>query len=186
MERLPRLLPYLLVGAVGASLYWASDRFEFAGQPGRIGPEVWPKLVIILLIAASLAGLVQALLAAPAEHQDDVPLGLPVPGGLVTEETPVPPIEKPSAARVLAGIGILVGFVVLIETAGFFITCFATLFAMMQLGGYRRPVPSGLIALAGAAVFFFVFQRVVYISLPLGVGPFSSFSQFVMAAMGVR
>jgi hypothetical protein len=35
-------------------------------------------------------------------------------------------------------------------------------------------------------VFFIVFQKVAYVSLPLGEGPFRAFSLGLMALLGVR
>jgi hypothetical protein len=57
---------------------------------------------------------------------------------------------------------------------------------IMLLAGYTRPVVAAFISLVGTLAFFFVFQRVAYISLPLGVGPFKDLSVWLMTIIGVR
>ena len=51
-----------------------------------------------------------------------------------------------------------------------------------SLGGFAPAA----VAIVGTLCFFFVFQRVAYLSLPLGIGPFRELSTFLMAVMGVR
>ena len=63
-------------------------------------------------------------------------------------------------------------YVVLIEKLGFFL-CTAHLPGRVHVG---RPLParaasSSRPSLIGSLVFMFMFMKVVYVSLPLGVGP---------------
>ena len=41
-------------------------------------------------------------------------------------------------------------------------------------------------ALGGSLVFMFVFQKVVYLSLPIGHSPFAALSLALMRLMGIR
>ncbi len=58
--------------------------------------------------------------------------------------------------------------------------------AMIRVGRYRRwrvIVPT---ALVGSLVFMFVFQKIVYLSLPIGQSPFDAVSLALMRLMGIR
>jgi putative tricarboxylic transport membrane protein len=59
-------------------------------------------------------------------------------------------------------------------------------FSMARAGRYRRWPVNAAVALAGALVFMFVFMKIVYLSLPLGVGPFEAISLALMRLMGIR
>ena len=56
VERCRATLPYLVVLAVGAYLYYTAENFEFEQSSGRIGPGAWPKLILILMLASALVG----------------------------------------------------------------------------------------------------------------------------------
>ena len=86
----------------------------------------------------------------------------------------------------LAGIVAMLGYVAVLPFLGYSVSTFLLLLAIMLLAGYRRPVPALLIALLGTFAFFFVFQRIAYISLPLGAGVFKQISITLMALIGVR
>ena len=80
----------------------------------------------------------------------------------------------------------MLGYVAVISYLGYAVSTFLLLFSIMLLAGYRRPLLAVLISLVGCLAFFVVFQRIVYVSLPLGVGPFKELSLALMALMGVR
>jgi putative tricarboxylic transport membrane protein len=94
--------------------------------------------------------------------------------------------DQRSPLRAFAAILALLAFVGCIGYVGFTVASFVLMFAIMLLAGYKRPFVAALISLIGALSFFFVFQRVAYISLPLGVGPFRELSTGLMAIIGVR
>ena len=54
------------------------------------------------------------------------------------------------------------------------------------LGGYRRTAVTLATSLLGSLVFMFMFMKVVYVSLPLGVEPFSQLTFLLMRLMGIR
>lgn len=56
----------------------------------------------------------------------------------------------------------------------------------MTFAGYEKRLRAALIAAIGAFVFFIVFQRLVYVSLPMGAGPFRDLTLALMALLGVR
>jgi putative tricarboxylic transport membrane protein len=56
----------------------------------------------------------------------------------------------------------------------------------MLIGRYRRYAIVAITSLAGSLAFVFVFMRIVYVSLPLGVGPFQKLSLWILAVLGVH
>ena len=88
--------------------------------------------------------------------------------------------------RLVLGIGVTVLYAAVVPVAGFFLTTFAYLVAFMALGRYRRMAMAIVVSLAGTLLLFYFFMKVAYISLPIGVAPFSAVSLFLMQVMGVR
>jgi putative tricarboxylic transport membrane protein len=74
------------------------------------------------------------------------------------------------------GIALTVLYVVLIEKLGFFLCTVIYLAAFMWIGRYRRIGVIVATSVIGAAAFMFMFMKVVYVSLPLGVEPFAQVS----------
>ena len=54
------------------------------------------------------------------------------------------------------------------------------------LGRYRKPGRILAVSVVASLVFMFIFMKVVYISLPLGVEPFAQVSEFLLRLMHVR
>ena len=61
-QRARAALPYLIVFAVGVFLYYSAANFEFEEASGRIGPGAWPKLILLVMLAAALWGVVVSAL----------------------------------------------------------------------------------------------------------------------------
>jgi putative tricarboxylic transport membrane protein len=77
-------------------------------------------------------------------------------------------------------------YVVLIEKLGFFLCTVIYLAAFMWVGRYRRLGVIVATSLIGSLAFMFMFMKVVYVSLPLGVEPFAQVSFLLMRAMGIK
>jgi putative tricarboxylic transport membrane protein len=56
----------------------------------------------------------------------------------------------------------------------------------MLIGRYRRYGVIAAASIGGSLAFVFVFMRIVYVSLPLGVGAFQKLSLWLLATLGVR
>jgi putative tricarboxylic transport membrane protein len=56
----------------------------------------------------------------------------------------------------------------------------------MVTGRYYRSRVVLLSSVLGSLAFVFVFMKVVYVSLPLGVGPFKTLSVSLLALLGIR
>jgi putative tricarboxylic transport membrane protein len=175
------MAPFALTGAVGAYLWSLTGDFDTGMSAGRIGPAAWPRIVLAVMLGAALLGLVQAALR-PADL--DRSLGVALTSGPGSEGENVE--TRPSNLRALAGIALLAAFPIAVPWLGFLVTCFILLFGQMWIGGYRKPARAGVIALAGTLALFLIFQRFVYLSLPLGAGPFAESTKLVMTLLGVR
>jgi putative tricarboxylic transport membrane protein len=176
-RRLQAALPYLVVLAVGIFLYYVADHFEFEQASGRIGPGAWPKLILTLMLITALWGFVSTLRGGKTAPEMDVEAE-------EAENLIRPPEIYPY--RVWLAVGATLGYLLLLPLLGFFITTIGYSFLMMYLGHFRRPVPVALLSVGIALFFMFMFMRVVYVALPLGVAPFNQVSYALMAAMGVH
>ncbi len=192
LDRMRRAAPFAVVFAAALWLWTVADSFAISKRLGRLGPEAWPKIVLLLLLFAALWGAIEAFLKAEpdgaasimikqatrsAGHEDDAEKVLDGDADGPIEHRPI---------FAFAGVAAMLGYVALLPYLGYAICTFLLLLAIMLLAGYRRPLSAIVISLLGTLAFFFVFQRIAYISLPLGTGVFKDFSTVLMALMGVR
>jgi putative tricarboxylic transport membrane protein len=180
-QRCRAALPYLVVFAAGCFLYYSAANFEFEEASGRIGPGAWPKLILLLMLAAALWGMVASAL------QGGKPVGKAALETAEQDETEAllrPPEIYPSL--VWLAVAATVGYLAILPFAGFFLSTIVYSFALINLGHYRRLSRAALLSVAIAFTFMFLFMRVVYVALPVGVAPFDRLSYALMAAMGVH
>jgi putative tricarboxylic transport membrane protein len=186
LRQLRKNAPYVVVFAIAAYLYFQARQIDFAAPGGRIGPDFWPKVILLLAMATCAYEVAKNLLFRKA--------GRELPGVLqsIVEEAPDEPGDLPVEEQrfyphlLLIGVVLTVGYVLAIETLGFFLCTFLYLAGFMLVGRYRRIGVVLATSLAGSLVFMFVFMKIVYVSLPLGQAPFSEISFFLMRLMGIR
>lgn len=184
--------PFAIVLGTGIWLWTVADDFAIKTSLGRAGPDLWPKIVLALMIGAAIWGIAEALFKSrpddetsilianasrSAGHEEDARQDL-------SEATDGGGERQPRYA--LAGIAAMLGYVVVIPYLGFLIATFLLLLSIMLAAGYTRLLRASAISLVGAVVFFIVFQRIVYVSLPHGEGPFKELTLALMALIGVR
>ncbi len=178
LQRLRAALPCVVVLAAGVFLYIQADNFEFEQVSGRIGPGAWPKLILALMLAAALYGIGSALLktgsevttAAESQAQD--------------EDLAHPPEIHP--VRVWLAVAATLVYIALLEVTGFFLATVLYNFVLMYLGEFRNLLRMSFLSLAIPVSFMFIFMRIVYVALPLGMSPFDRVSLAVMSAIGVH
>lgn len=179
--RLARAAPYALLLAVAGVLYAVALRIEYIGPAERIGPDFWPRAILALLAGVCVYELAKSLFASQARST----------GGMLQyfldqASTDDAPARPPSAARVWLGVGATLAYVVLVSVLGFFLATAVFLAGFIALGGYRRWGVVAACSLGGSLAMVAVFMKVVYVSLPLGVGPFRLLSLGLLSALGVR
>lgn len=184
---LRKIVPYSVVLVVAAALYAVAGQFDFAPHAGRLGPDVWPKAILVLMMITCIFEITKTLLCRQAADEIEGLLEL------VREEsaeTHAPDVPEEAAAvylhLLLAGIGLTIGYVYLIDKLGFFLDTLAFMILFMVVGRYRKPGAVIAIGLLGSLSFMFVFMKIVYVSLPIGWAPFSLVSLALMQFMGIK
>ncbi|MGA0115136.1 MAG: tripartite tricarboxylate transporter TctB family protein [Burkholderiales bacterium] len=184
-DRLRRLVPYALAGAPGAFLFRTAMQFDFQRRAETLGPDFWPQLVLVLLLVVCVC---EILRIAFANHPDaaggvleDIAGGT---GTATAEELPEP--EPLHPWKLLAGMAATLGYVALVASTGFALTTAAYLAAFLYIGGYRRHRVIAALSVGGALLLMFIFMKLVYVSLPIGSGPFAQFTILLMKLMGIR
>lgn len=184
-SRVLRALPYGVLAVLGSFLYSVAARIEYQERAGTLGPDVWPKALLALLIIVCLyqAGRILLFGHGGAEGAAERLMEPPAPGE--PEAAPAPaPVAHPG--MLLGGMALTVLYVGVIETLGFFLATVPYIALFIVIGGYRRwPVVAAL-SLGGTLILLFLFMKVVYVSLPPGTGPFAEVTFFLMKLLGIR
>ncbi len=179
--RLRRALPYVLVALAALYLYYVAAHIQYEHRAGTMGPDFWPKLVLGLAIVVCLYEIVRIGLVGAGGGARAAAVEEPVPD---EDAAPAPPPEHPRL--LVAGIALTVLYVWLLHVMGFFSATVPYLVAFVVLGGYRRWGVIAAVSGLGTLVMMFFFMKVVYVSLPLGTGPFKEATLFIMTLMGIR
>lgn len=185
---LTRSLPYALVGASAGYLYYVAANFEYHARAGTLGPDFWPKAILVLTILVCAYEIAKIVISG-GEARD---------AGGVLEEMVEEGVEQHADAGLhavpadnhpvllLAGMGATLLYVAASQRLGFFLATITYLVVFMLLGGYRRWRVILMVSVAGALVLLFIFMKLVYVSLPIGVAPFSEVTLLLMKLMGIR
>lgn len=184
---LGNLVSYSIVLAVAAALYAVAGQFEFSPRAGRLGPDVWPKALLVLMMLTCIYEIAKTLVRRKGADEIEGLLELIKEESAETHDRAV--AEDPPAVflhLLLAGIGLTVGYVYLIDKLGFFLDTLVFMTLFMVIGRYRKPWLVLAIGLLGSLIFMFVFMKVVYVSLPIGEAPFSAVSLTLMQLMGIK
>lgn len=184
--RLPRyraLLPYLIVLAAAAALFWNALHIAFTPRGDRPGPDVWPRAMLILIIVTCAVRIV-TLIRKPAAKEQGV-LDEVIAGAAPEPDRAAAPARR-YPLLLVTGVALTIAYVALLGTLGFFVDTVLYIAVMIRAGRYRRWPVIATTAAGGALAFMFVFMKVVYLSLPIGAAPFSAVSLALMRWMGIR
>jgi putative tricarboxylic transport membrane protein len=181
-NRLARIIPYAVVGTAAGYLYYVATIFEFHARAGTLGPDVWPKAILALVILTCFYK-VASLLMARAQEAD---IG-GVLGDFVSEtDQGAAAPEESHPFVLLTGMALTALYVMFIYKLGFFVATVPYIALFVILGGYRRWGVIAAMSVIGTLVLLFFFMKVVYVSLPIGEPPFSAVTLFLMQVMGIR
>lgn len=182
-----KIFPYLIVLAAAAALYAAALQISFQRAPGRIGPDAWPKAILILTMIVCVYEIVRTVIFDKERKEAEGLLDIIEEESAEDHTKDIDEDPPPTYKHLLiGGIGLTVGYVWLFNVLGFFLDTLLYLVLFMVIGRYRKPgvvLASGLI---GSLAFMFVFMKIVYVSLPIGQAPFSVVSLALMRLMGIR
>jgi putative tricarboxylic transport membrane protein len=182
LRQVKDIVPYVVALAAAAYLYTVADRFEFPAMPGRMGPDGWPKLILVCLAAVCLFEIGRRLVVGDGGTQH-AEASLLAPADAASEPAES---EEDHPLNVAAAIAATLAYLVLFEIVGFFLDTVLYIAVLMWAGRFRRPLPVALVSVIGTLLFMTVFMRVIFVSLPIGAKPFSEVSLAVMAMLGVH
>lgn len=179
-----RLVPLIAIIVAAAYFYILAGRLEFDSAAGRLGPDFWPKAILVLTILTCIVGVIKALVARKSEGAETIFPVLPE-----TPEDSLEAVEQHGPTWLhlaVLGIAVLVGYVLVIDLVGFLVATSLMIATFLYVGRYRNHLVIGCSSVLGTLLFFYVFRKIAYISLPLGKEPFLSFSIFVSNLMGIH
>lgn len=182
LNRLLRAAPYIVVQLAAMVLYQLAGRIEFPAAPGRIGPDFWPKSILVLLGLVCVYEIIKNLLVGETFTAAGLLEKFMRDSGATEAE------EKLRSYPLLlaGGIVLTIIYVATIDKLGFFLATIAYLALFMVIGRYRRWGVIAVSSVLGSLALVFIFMKVVYVSLPLGVEPFSAVSLLLLRVMGVH
>lgn len=177
-------MPYAIILMAACALLYQTGKFDYDPLAADIGPDTWPRLILSLMAASCVYEIVRLALfwrdeeaspatASPAEADlpapdDDVAVGMPA-----------------NLLQAATALGAVVGYLLSLPYLGFFLATLLFIGVFAFIAGYRR---IGIIVSAalGLTLFFMImFMRVIYVSLPIGIEPFSKVSLWLMKILGV-
>ena len=159
------IAPYVVGLVIAALLYAYSGTIEYTPRPNVLGPEVWPRLAILLLGGSCLFEITRRLIAGNKDAT-----GFMEAFDRETEQEEAQPVY---AHMLIAGIVLMAVYAVAVPVLGFILATFLFLAAFMYIGGYRA---NRVVWGASASVTIFcgiLFLRIAYVSLPRGIEPFA-------------
>lgn len=187
-RRLGRAAPYFVVLAIVGVLYVSAGRIDFVAPGGRIGPNFWPKAILLLAMVTCAYAIGRTVFFSGGERALEGVLGSVLKEVPAQDEaTLTSDAPEPVYPRLLwAGIVLTVLYLFAVEKLGFFLTTALYLGIFMWIGRYRRVGVVVATSLLGSLFFVFMFMKVVYVSLPLGVGPFAEVSYLLMKLLAIK
>jgi len=168
----------LFLGLAGGALLLltVARGMEAAAAEGRLGPGAWPTMVLGLLAVLAGAKAFVVLRGGPSGAQTAT--GVPGPADEGAEA------ECGDARPAIAALALFAAYCLGLETGGFPVATALLLAGFLAVAGFRRPLPLLLLSLGGSVGLFLLFRTVVYVSMPLGVGPFQSLSLGLLRLVG--
>src|SRR6202047_4037847 len=163
-EKLRQSAAYMAIFCAAAFLYYLAGHFQYDEQAGRIGPDAWPKIVLGLRLATSGWQVGRIFFGAgptKAEERPDHAFGV--------ESEDHPRLAWLSNASTLR-------FAYILPPLGFLVATILYLAVIGYIGGYRQYWPLFLTSVIAPLALIFIFMKIVYLSLPLGQGPFKELS----------
>lgn len=174
--RLRRSAAYAIILCGAVYLFVLAGHFQYDQVPGRIGPDAWPKIVLVLLLATCVWQIGRILLAGAA----------PAASPLGDEELPLTAGTGDYTGLAVLAIAVTAGYAALLPALGFYVATVLYIAGIALVGRYRRVWPLVLTSLIAPVVLTFVFMKIVYIALPLGRGFAKDVSLFLLRVLGVH
>jgi hypothetical protein len=185
MQAIGRSTLFAALFAAALYLFMLTRDFEFPRTPGRLGPDVWPQTILVLLMIACAIGIGREALGRRGTERvpghTDVHTVLPGDAALPDE-------PATASGYVLVGTGFLLflGYPVVLEYLGFPVATALFMALFMLVGQWRNWLGIVAVSVAGSLGLFYTFRGLVYVSLPLGAGPFHEATLWVARLLDMR
>lgn len=183
MQASARSAPFVILLCAALFLLTLTLQFDFPQAPGRLGPDIWPQAILVLLMITCAIGIGRNFLGcerpgtqATAEQRSGLPGDIPLDDA-----------EVPSRYMLVAlGFALFLAYPVALEYLGFLVATFLLMALFMVVGQWRSPLGVLATSAIGTLVLFYVFRGIVYVSLPLGVGPFHDWTVWFAHLLSMR
>jgi len=180
------IVPYVVILLISCFLYYQAGLITSAGE-GRLGADFWPKSILVVAMLTCLWEIARKIGAGARRDSR------PSPTAVTSADTALMPPsmhmdDEPEVGPFVPwiGIGLTVAYVLSMPSLGYFLASCLFVTAFVYTGNFRRPLVAAYVGIAASLSFLFLFMRIVYVSLPLGVEPFSYLSTFIVRVMGVK
>lgn len=170
-----KILPEVAIIGLCVPLWLATG--DWRSTAGGPGPAFYPRILIALLALAMVIRMFQDIKAIRT-GQDSVDDEAALEEGVELDSSLL------DMRRVMVVIGLSVAYVAATLFLGWVIATFLVVVAFLFLSGKRNLlviIPLGLVLSVG---FAYVFVKIVYISLPTGVGVFDEASVLLFELLG--
>jgi putative tricarboxylic transport membrane protein len=177
VRRWAAILPELVT--IGLCVPMWAVTSEWRSSVGGPGPAFYPRLLIVLLALAMVVRIVQEV---PKIRKGAVQLDAPE---ATLEEGVEMDASLLNMRRVMVAIALSVAYVIGTLYLGWVLATFLLVIVFLWLAGKRNPLTTVPLALTFSLGMAYVFVKVVYISLPTGVGVFDQFTVRLYELLGV-
>ena len=174
--------PYGVAFVVSGFFYFAALQIAPAAD-NQLGPAVWPKTILLLAMLTCIWQIGHSVFSrgpkqdAPTNEYNEASLAS---ADAVHDTTGV------KSYTPWLGIALTLAYVAAFSWRGYPLATFLYVSAFVFFGNYRRPLAAVCIGFVASLAFMFLFMRVVYVSLPIGIEPFAQVTTLLMGVMGVK
>jgi len=175
-EKFKKIVPYVIILLLSGYFYDLAGRFQFSAKPGHLGPDFWPKMLLVLAMVACLYEIIKTaffLKMAPSKE------------GAGEAAAKAASKKKTYPGLLVIGIAMTVAYAYFVTTLGFILCTFLYFVLFMIVGRYRVGWAIATNSVIGTLVLVVIFMKIVYVSLPLGQEPFSRLTFFVLKVLGI-
>lgn len=183
LQALAKSLPFAVLLCAAIYLFTMTLRFEFPRAPDRLGPDVWPQAMLVMLMVTCAVGIGRALLAHDRTEPERAAEG---PAALADMAAPAEPETPSRYALVAGGLLLFLAYPFALEYLGFLAATFLLMALFMLIGQWRNIAAVIAVSAAGTLTLFYLFRGVVYVSLPLGSGVFHDWTVWIASLLGMR
>lgn len=176
------ILPEIVLIVVAAYLWYRTGEFRQV-PPGELGPDFWPQLLTLLIaVTAGVRAVYKVLALRRAAAAGDPAPAADAAAAPGVDEGDAEPIFRDKAAIAMA---LAVGYVLGVIYLGYPLATAVFLAAFLRLSGKRNWLLVAPVSIGGALLFSYVFQKIVFVALPTGVGIFDTFTVWLYQVVGI-